>query len=117
MTRGRLGYLAATILRVVFASAALTAAVTADEMDRVHVFSIKAQPLADALLDFSRQAEQQVVGASDVIGPQHTQGVSGRLTSRAALEQLLDKTGLAFDVVDERTVRIYAKPASASGVI
>src|SRR5579862_2313347 len=98
-----------TIALLVLISGPLSLAQRASaDNEPVHQFNIRPQSLADALLEFSKQADQQVVGASEVIGTQQTRGVSGRLTSKAALARLLEATGLTFAVVDARTVRIYA---------
>lgn len=57
-------------------------------------FDIPAQPLADALAQFGRQAGMQVSANSNVVRDIRTQGVSGMLAPELALQRLLAGTGL-----------------------
>ncbi len=74
------------------------------------VFNIEPQPLRAALKEFGEQAGLQVLlrmeGAKTegVVAPQ----VSGQLSAREALDRLLANTGLAYEFVNERTVRVGA---------
>ena len=93
--------------RCCLAAAFASAPSLASAGEPVHQFNIKAQSLAAALLDFSRQADEQIVGASEVIGAQQTKGVAGKFATREALERLLAGSGLRFEFVNDRTIRIY----------
>jgi len=79
------------------ASASFTAVVTAvpaHAQEQVRVFSIPAQALASALLEYSRQSDILVVVAPGLIAGKRSPGVSGAYTPSAALEKLLVGTGL-----------------------
>jgi outer membrane receptor protein involved in Fe transport len=78
-------------------------------------FNIRPQALAPALLEFSQQADEQVLGASEVIGDLLTAGVSGRMSPYVALNKLLEGTGLAFTRISDRTIRIRPLAAAAGG--
>jgi iron complex outermembrane receptor protein len=74
-------------------------------------FRINAPTMVAALIQFSQQAELQLVfptdGASGIAAPK----VEGSLTPRAALEQLLKDSGLTFQFVNARTVSVVPKAA------
>src|SRR5882724_6458253 len=55
-------------------------------------FTIAPQALASALVEFSKQADVQVVGATESIGARRTPGVVGHFTADEALERLLRDT-------------------------
>ena len=69
---------------------------------------IAAQPLAQALSDFAAQTGLQVVYVSSIAANQHSKGAPRGLPPSEALESLLAGTGLRFEYVNERTVRILA---------
>jgi iron complex outermembrane receptor protein len=71
-----------------------------------HDFQIAPQALASALVEFSKQADVQVLGATDVIRTLRTSGVFGHFTEEQALEQLLRGTGLGFRWTAHRTITI-----------
>lgn len=77
-------------------------------------FAIPAQPLATALVQFSKQAKIQLVTSSVDLGSQQTHGVTGRLAIGRALETLLDRTGLAYSLVGDNTVAITLSAGSSS---
>src|ERR1700722_7747112 len=77
-------------------------------------FKIAPQALATALVEFSQQAEVQVVGATAAIGALRTDGVTGRFTGVEALERLLQGTQLAARWKGAHTVSI-APAIKASG--
>jgi iron complex outermembrane receptor protein len=72
--------------------------------------SIAPQPLTQALGEFSAQTDVQVFYVSEIARQKVSKGASRGLTVRAALERLLDGTGLEFEFLNERSVRIYAAP-------
>ena len=80
-------------------------------------FHIPAGSLESALLQFSREAEIQVI-VSAPVADVSVAAVEGRLTAREALTALLGTTGLVYSVVGN-TVTIHAQrsgsePLSAS---
>ncbi len=76
-------------------------------------FEIPPQPIATALVEFSKQAKLQLVTASVELGARQTNGVSGKLTLREALSALLERSGLSYAMVGENTVAIVASDADA----
>lgn len=74
-------------------------------------FAIPAQPLATALIAFGKQANVQVLTSGCAIVRFRSLGVSGVLTPAAALEQLLQGTGLEYAFTQTGTVVV--KPAKA----
>ena len=84
-----------------------------------HDFQIAPQALASALVEFSKQADVQVLVATDVIRTLRTSGVVGHFTEEQALEQLLHGTELGFRWTAHRTITISPRtrvPASSSHV-
>lgn len=77
-------------------------------------FRIPPQPIATALVEFSKQAKLQLVTASVELGPHQTSGVSGKLSLREALDALLERSGLSYAMVGENTVAIVASDAEAT---
>lgn len=81
-------------------------------LDRVVSFNIRAQPLAEALLDFGSQAHVQIMFAGDSAkGQMRTKALKGRYPCKVALAELL--TGSALQFVERgNTVEIVAKPTT-----
>jgi outer membrane receptor protein involved in Fe transport len=73
---------------------------------------IAPQPLAEALATFGRQTGLQLLYLSGIAEAQHSKGARAGLTASAALTQLLEGTGLKFEFLNARTVRIF--PASVT---
>jgi iron complex outermembrane recepter protein len=70
---------------------------------------IAAQPLAQALSEFATQTGLQVVYVSGIAAT-YTSGSAPRgLAAADALERLLTGTGLRFEFLNSRTVRIFAE--------
>ena len=93
---------AAVLLFAASAAQALTpAALRAD---------IPPQPLRTALAAWAQQTDLQVVYLADVVHDQHSGGASAGLPARDALTQLLAGTGLRFEFITPRAVRISAAP-------
>src|SRR5690606_10073193 len=69
---------------------------------------IAAQPLVDALNTFARQSGMQVLVNMDEVpaGSMKAPRLVGRYTAEAALAELLANTGLRYEFINERTVRI-----------
>lgn len=79
-------------------------------------FSIPAQDLVPALIQFRKQSGIQVAYESASVADIGTDGVSGSMTPSDALTRLLAGTGLAFEFTAERTVTLL-RPSSQSGVV
>jgi len=73
-----------------------------------------AQPLAQALSEFAQQTGLQLIYVSEIAVTQASNGVSRGLAVSDALRQLLAGTGLGFEFLNGRTVRILAGPGCAS---
>ncbi len=79
--------------------------------------NIEPQPVRAALKELSDQAGVQVllrvdnISLDGVMAPK----VSGTLTMQEALERLLASSGLKYEFVDERTVRVSLPASSSSG--
>ena len=67
---------------------------------------ITAQPLDEALQEFSRQSGVQVIFFSKLTDAIQSPGVIGKHSVAAALEQLLAGSGLSFRMINARTVEI-----------
>lgn len=67
---------------------------------------ITAQPLDEALQEFSRQSGIQVIFFSSLTDGIQSPGVRGKYTVAAALKELLAGSGLSFRVINARTVEI-----------
>jgi len=65
--------------------------------DQTYQFDIPAEPLGQALTDFSKASSQQIVFSEAVINGKSTAGLHGRYTTSAALSALLAGTGLTAE--------------------
>jgi outer membrane receptor protein involved in Fe transport len=70
----------------------------ADAQEARRPFEIAPQPLADALLQFARQADIDIVAAADLTRGRTAPRVSGELTTAEAMNQLLAGSGLQAEV-------------------
>src|SRR6266446_3073493 len=68
------------------------------------------RPVAEALAAFSRQTGLQLIYVSTIADTQQSKGARAGLTAPEALTQLLEGTGLQFEFLNARTVRIYPAP-------
>jgi outer membrane receptor protein involved in Fe transport len=71
---------------------------------------IAPRPVAEALAAFGRQTGLQLIYVSTIAETQQSRGARAGLTASEALAQLLDGTGLAFEFLNARTVRIFPAP-------
>jgi iron complex outermembrane recepter protein len=69
---------------------------------------IPAEPIAQALAAFARQTGLQLVYVSGVAREQRSQAVSAGLGANVALARLLRGTGLKFEYLTPRSIRILA---------
>jgi outer membrane receptor protein involved in Fe transport len=70
--------------------------------------SIPAQPLAEALEAFARQTGNQLVYVSDILRGQRSHAVPAGLNVPDALRRMLEGTGLEFQFLTPRSIRILA---------
>ena len=80
---------------------------------RTFELRITAQPLDEALQEFSRQSGMQVIYFSGLTDGIQSPGVNGKYTVTAALQALLAGSGLRFHVINARTVQIRKEDADA----
>ncbi len=73
---------------------------------------IPAQPLAQALAAFRRQTGLQLIYVSSVISNQKSQAVAAGLSADEALARMLQGTGLRFEHLTARGIRIFAGVAT-----
>jgi outer membrane receptor protein involved in Fe transport len=66
--------------------------------------------VAEALAAFGRQTGLQLIYVSTIAETQQSKGARAGLTASEALSQLLEGTGLAFEFLNARTVRIFPAP-------
>ncbi len=112
--RHRSGHIATAVSQVLRAAAICTpvalldvpAALAQAYEPRPLAADIPAQPLAQALAAFARQTGLQLVYVSGVIGNQRSQAVAAGLKADEALARLLEGTGLRFDHLTPRSIRI-----------
>jgi iron complex outermembrane receptor protein len=69
---------------------------------------IPAEPLAQALAAFARQTGLQLVYVSGVIRDQRSHAVSAGLGANEALARIIEGTGLKFEYLTTRSIRIIA---------
>jgi hypothetical protein len=78
---------------------------SAVDLAQVVEFHIDPQRLSTALLEFSHQANVQILVGPEV-GDRNSAGVSGRLSIGRALRTLLRGTPLVFRVVNETSIAV-----------
>jgi iron complex outermembrane recepter protein len=69
---------------------------------------IPPESVAEALADFARQTGLQIVYVSQIAKQQKSKGARAGQSPSEALTVLLEGTGLTFEFLNARTVRIYA---------
>ena len=80
-------------------------------LDEVSKFDIPTQSLGAALLEFSQQADVQIIMAAATARDLESSTVAGQQTNRDALEQLLDNGDLSYTEHSNRTIAIYQDKA------
>ncbi|MBD8879680.1 TonB-dependent receptor [Rhodanobacter sp. 7MK24] len=101
------------LLPTMAALAAVAVPCQAVAADTLH-FAIPPQALSTALIAFGRQANMQVLTAGGSVDALHSRGVNADCTAAAALDRLLQGTGLAYSFVDAGTVVVKPLPAGAT---
>jgi outer membrane receptor protein involved in Fe transport len=71
---------------------------------------IRAQPLAEALDAFARQTSLQVVYVSAAVAGRRSREARAGLSPEQSLARLLEGSGLAFEFLNARTVRVFPAP-------
>ena len=89
-------------------SLGLRRALTQASESKALAADIPAQPLAQALAAFRRQTGLQLIYVSSVISNQRSQAVPAGLNADEALARLLQGTGLRFEHLTPRSIRIFA---------
>ena len=101
--------------RMMFAIAgvllACQSAVAGIDLSRVIRFDIPAQGLDAALLEFSRQAQVQIIVESRLAEARSTPKLNGEYARGSALEILLSGSGLTFRAVGNAAIAIQADNA------
>src|SRR5579864_6048125 len=69
------------------------------DLDRTVSFSIAAQPLESALVEFSHQAQIQVVIAPNAVNMTQIPALTGKVPARVALDVLLRNSGLKYAAI------------------
>src|SRR5258706_3195406 len=69
---------------------------------------IPAEPLAEALEAFARLTGIQLVYVSDILREQRSHAVPAGLGANEALARMLEGTGLEFQFLTPRSIRIFA---------
>ena len=82
-------------------------------LDETSRFEIAEQPLDQALLAFSEQADIQIVMAADTTRDLPASGIHGEQLNREVLEQLLDDSGLGYTEHHNRTVAVHQMATEA----
>ena len=119
-SHGRTADIATVVSRVLRAAsictpvALLGAAATLTRASEFNALAadIPAQPLAQALAVFRRQTGLQLIYLSSVISNQRSHAVAAGLNANEALGRLLQGTGLRFEHLSPRSIRIFADPVA-----
>ena len=82
------------------------------------VVSIESQPLQEALREFGEQTGLQVLFRSENVSTRGVTAprVAGELSARDALERLLKDSGLEYEFINERTVRVTSAPGPGASL-
>jgi iron complex outermembrane receptor protein len=92
-------------------------AARAMDLDQRTVFHIAPQPLDSALLDFSEQADVQVMSAGSDLKDRRTPGVQGKYAVGKALTLLLTGSGLSYRAAGPSTVAVVATVAPSAAAV
>lgn len=87
------------------------------QAEATHVFDIPAQALPGALTLFARQSGLQVTMDSAITQGLSSPGVSGTLSPAAALGRLLAGTGIAWRMIDAKTVALSKAAADGAMIL
>ncbi len=76
-------------------------------------FDIPAQPIAMALMQFSRQADVQVLADAGKLGDARSPSLSGRFNPEQAISILLSQSGLIYEVTASNTIVVSSQAIGA----
>src|SRR5262245_49442907 len=99
-------------LIAIWATSGLLVLSRAEASERL-AHDIAAQPLAQALNEFATQTDLQLVYVSGIAATRTSKGARRGMAAADALQGLLAGTGLRFEFLNERTVRIFAGSSCA----
>src|SRR5215469_2505296 len=111
MRRGSLFAVACGVLGMVASAYSVDA-----RANTVLEIAIPAQPLDAALGEFAHQTGLQLVYLSQVTRSQASKGSRAGISAPAALTELLEGTGLSYQFLNARTVRIFPSPIETPAV-
>jgi iron complex outermembrane recepter protein len=74
---------------------------------------IASQPLSAALQALAKERDFQIVCRADLVANMYSPEITGELTATEALNRLLAGTNLTYRQLDDKTVTIVSRPASA----
>ena len=129
MAKSKTGSIARTVGVVTFvamAGASAAIAQTAEETqtvsqqaqaERTVTFDLPAQPLAQALTAFGRQAGMQIAVDSAAVAGKTSAPVRGAMTAEQALRQLLAGSGLNYQFTSASAVTVAGLPGAAPGSV
>jgi iron complex outermembrane receptor protein len=83
----------------------------------VQAFNIPAQPLADALIQFGRQAGLQISAETSLVRDLRTNGVAGMMNRDQALAMLLAGTGLTYRINGSMVALERPQTGTTSGAV
>lgn len=83
----------------------------AQSLDTQRQYDLPAGRLVDALNVLSEQSGLQIVYDDKILSDKRADAVKGVMTAEQALKALLQKKGLEFQHVSERTIRVRVAPA------
>jgi iron complex outermembrane receptor protein len=110
-----------TLLAFLISSLNVATVAAAADLTREIAFDIPAQPLAQALTDFSRQSDVIVVAASELTTGKLSQPVNATTTAAKALTQLLEGSNLVYtqekdgSIIVKKPVKISMRKADPPG--
>lgn len=84
------------------------------QVEQTHTAQMSAQPLNQALAAFAKQTGLQLIYVSQAASGLDANAVPAGLEPPEALKKLLEGTGLRFEFLNERTVRIFSKTQAVS---
>jgi iron complex outermembrane recepter protein len=94
-------------LRCLFAAwIAIAGVASAQSLNTEMDFSVRPQPLATAIIEFSKQSEVQILASGEKLNGVSSPGVSGRMSVERALSALLAGTGFSFRDAGRGTVTL-----------
>ncbi len=96
------------LIALTFGWCAIAPARAADVTERQIVIDIRAQPLASALIEFSKQTQVQVMSQGVDLAQRQTSGIAGKYTIAAALKQLLAGSHLEYSATGPNTIAVTA---------